>query len=232
MSAINVPVPCPREGLAALYDTRYRTLIVSAKGKAPNWMIGIRIQQETIMGGLKFALLSSAGGLGTPDEKAFDVKHKLPITLPNRVVGKDIIFVTATNPHGFLIPIEYTGYNPPVDAPADESTGAATPGSVLPPIPIFVSGEGKQFGIKAAADAGPMGGVNIAFDDTVLKLVNAGMQGSDVVWTFETLKLGRTLVDVTTEYLSLQSLKQFVKIQGYLVDVGLTGEPAAEETKA
>ena len=192
-------------------------------------MIGIHIKQEAIMGGLKFALTCRAGGVGPPEPEAFDVKLNLPIVLPNRVVvGKEIIFVTANRPHGFVIPIKYTGYEPPVD----DNSEPSTPGSVLPPISIFVPGEGKEFGIKAAADAGAMGGLNIKFDDTVLKLVSAGMQGTDLVWTFKTLKLGKTLVDVTTEYLSLQSLKEFVKIQGYLVEAVLTGEPAAAETKA
>ncbi|MCJ1395855.1 hypothetical protein MMC18_008741 [Xylographa bjoerkii] len=230
MSAINVPVPCPREGLAAFYDTHSQTLTVSAKGEAPNWMIAVRIQQQVIMGGLKFALLSNAGGVGPAGKKPFDVQHKLNIALPNPVViGKNIIFVTADSPHGFVIPINYGGYGPPAEVAAEEGTVAPTLGSVLPPITIVVPGEGKEFKIHAAADTGSLGSVNVEFDAKALKLVNAAAQGLDIVWTFEALALGQTLVNVTSEYTSLQTFSQFAKIQGYAVDVVVLEESSAKE---
>ena len=232
MSATKVPVPCSREDIRALYDTRFHVLIVSAKGEAPNWMLGVRIEQQTIMGGLKFALLSSAGGLGPAGNKPFEVELKVPMNLPNRVVmGKDIIFVTENKPHGFLVPIKYTGLNLPIDISVD-GTVAPLPGSVLPPIPIVVPGEGKVFTIHAAADIGPLGVVNIDYDNKPLKLINASIQGTDIVWTFLSLALGKTLVEVTSEYMTPLALNPFAKIQGYLVEVVVLGDTAAKETTA
>ena len=225
-------VACELSGLAALYDTKTHSLIITAKGEAPGWYLGPFIEPETLVGGLKFSLRAFAGGLGPhPEMKPFDVTYKMPIILPNPVItGKEVIIATANNPHGFVVPIRYTGLN------GDGSTSAHKPEAadatnifiVLKPITIYVPGEGYPFQLSAA-DAGPHGSVRLSYNKAAIKMDEAGIEGKNITWVFEATKLGETLVEVTTIVFAEAhpSWAPLTKIQPYLVRVVLTKEDSS-----
>ena len=231
---MSILVPCELSGLAALYETRKHTLIITAKGEAPDWYLGPFIQQVTPwLGGLKFSLLAYPGGLDTSGKMVpFDVRFELPVILPNRaVIGKNVVIATANNPHGFVVPIRYTGLKEG-DEPTvitTEDADAPNLSVVLPPITIVVPGEGVPFHITAAADVGPHGGVRVSYNKRRVKMDDASLDGKIINWTFAASALGETLIEVTTSLFSEAHpvWTPLTKIQPYLVKVVVTKEDSA-----
>ncbi|MCJ1246490.1 hypothetical protein MMC30_003698 [Trapelia coarctata] len=226
-------VPCELSGLAALYETKTHTLIITAKGEAPGWYIGPFIEPEPHwVGGLKFSLRAYAGGLGKhPDMKPFEVTYKMPIILPNPVViGKEVIIATANNPHGFVVPIRYTGLKEDGSTSVITSDNSDAPNLsvVLPPITIYVPGEGKPFQITAA-DAGAHGSVRVCYNKAAIKLEDAGIEGNNIKWVFEATKLGETNIEVTSMIFEQAhpAWAPLMKIQPYLVKVVVLKEDSA-----
>ena len=215
--------PCSPNDVKAVYVVKDKILTVFAQGEVPQWYIGPFIKQATFFGGLKFELLSYAGGILDPNKpktKHFDVHFKLPIQLPNHVVGGEYItFATQQVPNGFLVKVEYDGLLPEPGTEQTEQTEPVLPKSVLPPIDVLVAGEGVVFSIDAQVDLTPMTEVGIKFDTEALKLVTAGTVGLKVVWKFKAIKLGKTLVNVTTTWNKVGET-----IQGYIVKVVVEDE--------
>jgi len=226
-------VACDHSGLSALYETKTHTLIIGAKGEAPGWYVGPFIEHEQWLGGLKFSLRAYGGGFGKqPDHKPFEVHYKMPIMLPNPVViGKEVIIATANNPRGFVVPIRYTGLTDDGSTSVITADESDTPNLaiVLPPITIYVPGEGKPFQITAAADVGAHGGVRLSYNKESVKMEDASLEGKTIKWVFEAMALGKTLIDVTTNVFAEAhpSWAPLLKIQPYLIKVLLLKEDSA-----
>ena len=213
--------PCPKSDLHACYSHTAQRLTITAKGKKCSVIVTQGFQQDKyFVGGLKFFFYCYYGGFGEPKEVDYKAALEIPILLPNRVVPSNTVIV-ATADGDYTIPIEF-GDCPRAKSGNDKNLSASQSlGSVLPPINIFVPGDGTPFQITAQFDIVNVSGVDIDFDPKSLKLTNASIVGTRIEWTLEALPgfLGQTLVNVETTFVKEIGDLAYQKIQPYLVDV-------------
>ncbi|MFD2573183.1 hypothetical protein ACFSUS_21250 [Spirosoma soli] len=194
----------PADKLAALYDTSSRQLRLFAKGNAQQFTSGISFYRDPqFVGGLKFDLQGWVGPLGTGQEP-YTKTQNFSIQLPSPVINsKSVIIADANHPEGVQVEIHYTG----LGTTAADLNGAgefwAIPAAEVAPTQLpgqeTIRALFKEpFSIKQSAGVSKQGGsVDIKFDPAFLELTDAGIQGGDIAWTFNSLQMGNTQVIVT-----------------------------------
>ena len=211
--------PCPKSDLKAVYNSKIQLLTITAEGEKLPVIIGPWFKKdEHFVGGLSFSLLCYWGGLpgGKPTYKT---TYEMSIQLPNPVMPSNTVIInTANGPYPINIEFDPTNPQSAELSRVGEPAIPQTPGSVLAPITI-ITREGSQFPISAQASLGNLSGVNMDFTPHHLKLTDAKIAGKDIVWTFEAVTLGHTIVDVVSTIVPENGGMSFIKIQRYLVEV-------------
>jgi hypothetical protein len=225
----------PADQVTAIYLVETHTLRIQATGTVPVVTSGIQFDRQPLLGGLKFALEGWTGPL-TGETESYKVELEFTIQLPNPALPSDyLIVVTANHPEGLEVPIRFTGFIPPktTDAPPVVSTNpdklqaAEKRTTPAPPVSTTDVAEDEQinalyktsFQIKENANVPSMGSVKVKFDDQFLALESAGIDGSNIVWTFTSLKMGTTQVVVTVQ----GGIAKFIQIKTYTIHVFLPG---------
>ena len=130
-----------------------------------------------------------------------------------------MLISTGSEPEGVEYTILYGGLKTPLSS--GPSTSPPPPvGSVLPPIKLTVL-DGGPFYIKANADVGQNGTVDINFSSEALKLTAATIAATDIVWTLVAQDgyTGDTLVNVTRNFVPTLNVTPYSVVQPYLVKV-------------
>lgn len=188
----------PADSVFAFYDVQKRQTILSAKGTVHEITTGIAFYRVPWLGGYKFELKGWVGPiLGPGHDRTYEVSTPFDIQWPSVIdpSGK-VIIVTANHPEGELVEVEADGLKPP--PPSDTTNTAA-----IKPQQLVATGEsifaiiGEPFSIRQGIDELKLGhSIDAAFNLEYLKLIAARVEGKDIVWTFEGLKLGSTEVVV------------------------------------
>jgi hypothetical protein len=220
----------PADQVGALYEVRTRKLLLSAKGKVQEYTSGIAFHREPWLGGLKFALEGWTGPI-TQGVGEYTVEDSFDIQLPSPATPSgSVIVVTANHPKGIIVPIRFTGFNPP--PPSEDPTSQKTSVSDAPTSDVVeLAAPDDQinvlfkvpFSIKAAAKVPEFGSVDIIFDPKYLVLQSASIQNTEIVWTFDSIQTGHTQVIVVT----YGGIAQFVMKKVYNVFIFL---PKEDET--
>jgi hypothetical protein len=212
----------PADQVTAEYLVEKHMLLLQASGTVPVATSGIQFDPQPWLGALKYALEGWTGPL-TGETESYNVELGFTIQLPNPALPTDsVVVVTANHPEGLVVPIRFTGLIVPPKT--------ADPPPVASPTPLTlttnVAGDEQinalyktSFQIKENASVPSMGSVNIKFDDQFLALESAGIDGSNIVWTFTSLKMGTTQVIVTVH----GGIAQFIQIKTYTIHVFLPG---------
>jgi hypothetical protein len=210
----------PADQVTAIYLVESHMLRLHASGTVPVVTSGIRFDRQPLLGGLKFALEGWTGPL-TGETESYKAELEFSIQLPNPALPSDYLtVVTANHPEGLQVPIRFTGLIvPPKTAdPAPEPAPPAFTTDVADDEQINTLYK-TSFQIKENANVPSMGSVKVKFDDQFLALESAGIEGSNIVWTFTSLKLGTTQVVVTVQ----GGIAKFIQIKTYTVHIFLPG---------
>ncbi|PZF70841.1 hypothetical protein [Taibaiella soli] len=194
----------PATQLTARYDAFSHQLILSASGQTPQFTAAINFHRDqNFVGGLKFDLQGWVGPL-TGDMQSYEKTQNVDIMLPSPVINsKSVIIVDANHPEGVPVTIEYAELkkNGKSITAADLTTSYAndTQTTASPANENITALLGRDFQIKHPAVLGTYGAsLDISFDNTDLELITAGIQGTNIVWTFRPLQVSNTAVVVTT----------------------------------
>ena len=231
-------VPVSATGLGAVYDSTKRQLLLSAKGNVEEITTNIHFQRLTWLGGLKFRLVGWSGPL-TGKEHSYSVNDRFSIDLRSGALpARFVVVADAKNPEGKLVEIDYrndglrrlsslrlTEVSKLTQASRDDSEP-----KVLVRDDENINVLYKQaFTVKAPADAPKQGSLIIDFDPTFLSLQNAGIVGSNLVWTFNSLQLGSTQVVVTTSSINPPYIaRQAYGVRVILLDSGISTNATSE----
>lgn len=199
--------PISANRLGAVYDSTKRQLVLSAKGEVKDITTNIHFQRLPWLEGLKFRLVGWSGPL-TGSTHPYNVNDRFDVDLLSGALdSKSVIVVDAKNLEGKVVEIdcvagrrhghqfkELTEVSKLAQASRDDSE------------PKFLVGDTEKvnvlykqaFKVKAPADAHLQSSLTVDFDPTFLSLQTAGIIGSNLVWTFNSLQLGSTQVIVTT----------------------------------
>jgi hypothetical protein len=217
----------PADQVTAIYLVETHTLRLQATGTVPVVTSGIKFVRQSLLGGLKFTLEGWTGPL-TGETESYKAELEFTIQLPNPALPSDsLTVVTANHPEGLEVPIRFTGLIVPpktADPPPAVAEKLTTP---APPVFTTDVAEDEQinalyktsFQIKENAIVPSMGSVKVKFDDQFLALESAGIDGSNIVWTFTSLKMGTTQVVVTVQ----GGIAKFIQIKTYTIHVFLPG---------
>lgn len=229
-------VPLSEKDIHAEYVANTKTLEVIAKGEFPAIVVGIFFQRDLFAGGIKLSLVGYYGGIpGGPHELEATFTEHISLPVPH-FNNKTIIVETKDGT--YEIPIHYSGFGPspvngntipvPLSALKDNKDNTIT--TVLPPIPILLPG-GKTATVKARVpEKLPLNSVNTKFNETFIRVLNAGFSDGQIWWTFkwEKLPLGEgenpQLFEVVTESFNgvmPPDAKRYIIIQGYIVRFGV-----------
>jgi hypothetical protein len=226
----------PADQVTAMYLVEKHMLRLQAAGTVPVVTTGIRFDRQLWTGGLKFALEGWTGPL-TGETESYSVELEFTIQLPNPALPSDsLIVVTANHPEGLEVPIRFTGLivppktaDPATVVPTKTDNPQVAEKLITPAPPAFTTNvaEDEQinalyktpFQIKENSNVPSMGSTKVKFDDQLLALESAGIDSSNIVWTFTSLKMGTTQVVVTVQ----GGIAHFIQIKTYTVHVFLPG---------
>jgi hypothetical protein len=224
----------PADKVTATYLVQKRQLVLQAAGTVPCVTTGIKFERVPFfVGGLKFTLEGWTGPL-TGETEQYNIETSFSIQLPNRATPSNNILVeTANHPDGLEVPIvfdPFTIISKPTPDPAPAApTKADEPITPAPSTFLAVPDEQvnalwkESFTIKQFAQVAETGYVKVKFDDKFLVLLSAGIKGSDIVWTFNSLQMGFTQVIVEFN----ESASTFHQSKTYNVHIFLPGGPSA-----
>jgi hypothetical protein len=202
--------------LGAFYDPVRRELTLSATIEIRVFTTGIKFAPDE-KDDLKYSLEGWVGPLTNQTDK---VEYQQTFTLSFPSPPKCVTIRDAAHPQGTHVEIRYGGLLPPkgsekpkaqalkVDDAAPTSQTEAGPTSPtkalsLPQKNIWILGDKNSFGSKGIftisqrSEVPKMGTINIKFDPAFLSLQDAGINDTDIVWTFQALQIGDTQVIVT-----------------------------------
>jgi len=191
--------PIPADDLSAVYHVNEGQLVLTAEGKIQDVTTGIEFIRQPYPGGLKFNL---EGWVGPLDGKSSTYKktQEYDIAPP---IPKEVVIVTANYPNGKLVPVEITPSASGISVASASREGHSTAqpldtNTVVPETETITARVGIPFKIKQSKNIGSsqLGDISISFDDQFVLLKNASIQGGDIVWTFDPLKIGVTDVVV------------------------------------
>jgi hypothetical protein len=189
--------PIPADDLSAVYHVNEGQLVLTAEGKVQDFTTGIEFIRQPFPCGLKFNL---EGWVGPLDGKSSKYKktQEYDISPP---VPKEVVIVTANNPNGKQVPVEITPSGASVASVSQECLGDTKPSgtnTVVPETETIAARIGTPFKVKQSKNIGSsqLGDISISFDNQFVSLKNASIQGGDIVWTFDPLKIGVTDVVV------------------------------------
>lgn len=191
----------PADKLKAEYNAVSRQLILTANGQAIQFTSGIMFNRDrNFVGGLKFSLMGWVGPL-TGKTEPYQKVQAVDISLPSPVINsQSIIVVTANHPQGVKVEIEYaTAENNGQGAALAAMNNAPISENELavPDAEHITVVYGQTFKITHAAGVPTYGSINIAFDQSALELVTAGIDNNNIVWTFRAHQIGNTNVVLT-----------------------------------
>ena len=214
----------PAEQLCAVYDPFKQVLTLYAEGEVQKFTYGFDfIRADNFVGGLKYSLYGWTGPLA----KGLDhYKHHQEFTIrlltDHYVVNREYVtIVTANDIQGKLVKIRWLGLEESGDLQSEpaskdvaglqeksltSSTPPTTP--IIPLIhpPIIEPSKHLSvlfdipFEIEDVAEVSKIGGNTIKFDPTFLAMLDAGNKSAKVLWKFNSLKMGKTQIEVTSSY--------------------------------
>lgn len=233
-------VPVSARDLGAVYDCTKRQLVLSAKGNVEEITTNIHFQRLSWPGGLKFRLVGWSGPL-TGKEHFYSVNDRFSIDLRSGALpARFVVVADAKNPEGKLVEIDYRNDGRHrLSSPqlTEVSKLAQASRDDFEPQVLVMDDENvnvlyrQAFTVKAPADAPKQGSLIIDFDPTFLSLQNAGIVGSNLVWTFNSLQLGSTQVVVTTSSINPPYIaRQAYDVRVILLDSGTPASATSEHS--
>ncbi len=199
----------PATSLKAVYDTKKQQLVLTASGNAIGATSGIFFKRDpNFLGGLKFSLYGWVGPL-TGKKQPYTYSQAFKISLPQpHFESASVIIVTASNaPKGQKVGILYTlvpasGGDATLKAASAADVKAAakdnTTADLLPGHTQLNVLFKTKFSIRASTSVPFGGSVDISFNPAMTQLVNAEVDGNEIVWTFLAAEMGNTQIVVTT----------------------------------
>jgi len=212
MAPYLIPFSPPR--IEALYDTKFKLLIVTLKGEIDGFWLGASLSRDDhFVGGLKFLFEGYPGGLGEKPKQLIELKYELHINLPlDHFNSKSVLVETGTAT--YTVEIHYTGLGPKTSSDV-AAVGTASVeddvinklnnlriSSVLPPIKKYLPGD-AELTISARVPLETPSSVDIRFDPEFLEIVSSGIVNGEIVWALKWVKFptkddSPQLVDVDT----------------------------------
>lgn len=183
--------------LSAVYHINEGKLVLTAEGRVQDVTSGEGFIRQPFPCGLKFNLEAWVGPL-TGKSSTYKRTQEFNIPPP---IPKEVYIVTANYPNGKPVPVELT---PEVaDFVLASKTSPSTTEQpqtklVVPEMEKLVARIGVPFNIKQAKNIGTsnIGDISISYDDKFLLLKNASIQGQQIVWTFDPVRVGVTEIVV------------------------------------
>jgi hypothetical protein len=238
--------PVEADKVQAVYRSLTKQLFLSAEGTVRPVTSRITFTPvEPWVGGLKFILEGWTGPLIPPNSEPYHVDQPFDIQLPNSAFPSNTVdVVTLNHPEGLVVPIQYVDAGPgPVIPPyppkiqqaassaagsgkADLTTTPAQPQSfATTDDEIFVIYD-RVFTVKEATNLPSMGTIFMDYDSNFLKVENASLEAGNLVWSFNSLQLGKTQIRVRIH----GGIAQFAFTKVYNVHINLDNHAA--EAKA
>ena len=222
----------PADSLAATYHFQTQQLLVEARGNVDAGTYDIHFSRVPWSGGLKLELLGW-GDEASSEKESYHIKDKFDITLPSRVYPSDsVTIVDANHPNGVIVPIQYLS-----------SQGSSEPTKIADLEPAnpdtsnirIQAGDTERinvlwrepFQIKAPADVPKQGSVSIKFDKSFIKIQDATIQDTNLVWVLNSLRTGNTQIIVTT----YGGIAEFVSVKTYNVRIFVLDNVTSGESK-
>lgn len=218
----------PFTNAGAVYDPGRQVLTVSAQGEAQKFTSGYFFKRVPWAGGLRFELYGWTGPIG-PGTEPFEVSQ--PFNVPSLHISdpsNTIIVVGSNHPTGETFEIKWLGYNPPVGngqvpPKSDNKLSTDTP---QPPQTLDVETPPtintlykEPFTIAERVSSGLGATLNMDFDPQFLMLTRAGIEGGDLVWTFNSLETGITqVVTYSTEGIGTPVIRKVYTVKVFVLD--------------
>jgi len=193
--------------LAAAYDPMEKQLSLYAQGQVREFTSGIAFSRDpNWAGGYKFNLMGWVGPLREPPtyrpykyQQNFAIGFGGPEGNP-----KDVIIADLNHPNGVAVPIRYLDVREQADQPdADvlvgtESDGASAMSGNIHNMAVLFK---EPFQIQQSDAVNKGGSISIDYDPAYLTMTSAGINdpvqtSSQIVWTFNSLRMGVTPVTV------------------------------------
>ncbi len=210
----------PASKLAATYNVKSQTLTLYAEGEVKEFTYGFSFRRVPFFGGLKFVLGAWTGPIG-PKSQPYKFNEAFKIHLPSPVFPSgNVTIVTANHPNGQVVPIHYLGLLQDTAgltaATATDADGSSNGTAKLTPGSKQINVLFKEpFTITASARVPEFGSVDINFDTKMLTLVDASIENTNIVWTFNSLETGDTQIMVTTH----GGIATFISVETYDVRI-------------
>jgi hypothetical protein len=230
------------DSLAAEYRAQTQNLLLVADGNVVQFTGDPQFNRLSLPGGLLFQLEAWVGPIEwPPTTRPYHVMNSFNIQLPNRATPSNFVtIITANHPKGIQVPIAFEGLTPPQipDTQKDlaarlKSPAVTAPEPVSIPLTTLPNNQTinvlfkEPFKVSAKAVVPKFGAVFIKFQDDFLTLQNASIDDTNIVWTFDTLKLGSTQIRVTTEFgIEPLTQTQFYDVHVFLPQVEKGGPSA------
>lgn len=204
--------PVSASELGAVYNPVDQVLTLSAAGEVQNFTYGFTFNRVAWTGGLRFELWAWSGPIGE-GKSSFSYSQKFTISnLPLIDPSNTVIIVTANNPTGKVVTINWTGLKPPTVPSGTTEVLSTLQGKLsggdekpAPPQTIDLASPPtintlfrEPFNISERINPTPGSGLHVDFDSQILTLTEAGVDDGALYWTFNSLQTGQTQVITTT----------------------------------
>lgn len=223
----------PFSNASGVYDPVQQVLTLSAEGEAQKYTSGYFFKQVPLLGGLRFELYGWTGPIGHGTEP-FEVSQ--PFNIPNLRIGdpsNTFILVGSNHRTGETFEIKWLGLKPPTTNGKIPPKIENKPSTDTPQLPQTLDAETppvintlykEPFAISERAFPGHGATLNIDFDPQFLMLTRAGIEGGDLVWTFNSLETGITqVVTYSTEGLGRPVIRKVYTIKVFVLDSAARG---------
>ncbi|KAI3391225.1 hypothetical protein diail_7739 [Diaporthe ilicicola] len=214
----------PFNNAGAVYEPAKQILTVSVEGEAQKFTYGYFIKRVPWIGGLRFEVYGWTGPLTTGTQH-LEVSQQFNISsLRISDPSNTFIMVGLNHPDGEAFDIKWTGFKPPVsngqiqnkipsDAPQPPQTlDVDTPETINT---LYK----KPFTISGRISSGLGATLHMDFDPQFLMLTRAGIDGGDLVWTFNSLETGVTqVVTYSTEALGSLVIRKVYTVKVFVLD--------------
>lgn len=218
----------PFTNAGAVYDPVQQVLTVSADGEAQKFTSGYFFKRVPWAGGLRFELYGWTGPLSEGTEP-FEVSQ--PFNIPNLQVSdpsNTIIVVGSNHPTGEIFEIKWLGLKLPVTNGQGPPKSESNISTVMPQPPSTLDVESpatintlykEPFTISERAFPGLGATLHMDFDPQSLRLTRAGIDGGDLVWTFNSLETGITqVVTHSTEGFGKPVIRKVYTVKIFVLD--------------
>jgi len=194
--------PLRIDSAQGFYDVKAHKLNLIVEGVAPKGTTDIQLTRLRWLGALKFEVLGLPHGLVGVYEPYKVEKTIDDIVLPSKVNPRAVVLIVGDNyPSGISVDVHFIGG---LDLSTNDNSttnsnndSAPSSGNIESSSQNIFDLLGQSFNITQPLDDPKLGHtIDVSYDPTYVKLLGARVQGSNIIWTFDGIKLGHTKVVV------------------------------------